>query len=252
MRWRRSEDRLIFGMEGMTEGLENKKPTKREVVGMAARVFDPMGVMSPATVLWKMFFQTLCKAGVNWDEQLEGEHLREWNRLRAAMEGKVELSLQRWYGAEENQRARLVGFCDASEKAYAAVVYLRRGETEARVHFLAAKTRVAPTKELTIPRLELMSALLLAKLCQTVEEALKGVLELGETVCFTDSRVSLSWIGGVDREWKQFVENRVVAIRQRVPAQQWKHCPGADNSPQGECCLRSWPRTPSGCKDRNG
>ena len=100
------------------------------------------------------------------------------------------------------------------------------GETEAKVHFLAAKTRVAPTKELTIPRLELMSTLLL---CQTVEEALEGFLELRETICFTDSRVSLCWIGGMDREWKQFVENRVVTIRQLVPAQQWRHCPGADN-----------------------
>ena len=61
MRWRRTEDRLTFGMEGMTEGLEKKK---REVVGMAARIFNPMRVIAPVTVLWKMFFQTLCKAGV--------------------------------------------------------------------------------------------------------------------------------------------------------------------------------------------
>ena len=95
--------------------------------------------------------------------------------------------------------------------------------------FLASKTRVAPTKAMTIPRLELMSALLLSRLCRSVEEALEGVIELEETSCFTDSRVALHWIKGVDQQWRQFVENRVVSIRGLMPEGRWKHCPGKLN-----------------------
>ena len=110
------------------------------------------------------------------------------------------------------------------------MAYLRiGGEHTAQVEFLASKTRVAPTKAMTIPRLELLSALLLAKLCHSIEMALKPVLQLEETICYTDSKVSLYWIAGVDEEWKQFVENRVTNIRQLVPSQNWKHCPGKQN-----------------------
>ena len=229
VRWDYREDRLILGTEELERQLEKQAtPTKRDVVAAAAKIFDPLGLMSPTTVLWKMLFQEICKAEMQWDKPLTGELLREWRRLKSAMEEKMEFTIPRWYGAVTEEKIRLVGFCDASERAYAAVVYLR-GEEEARVEFMVAKTRVAPTKRMTIPRLELMSALLLARLCHTIQEALKDTMKLEETVCFTDSRVSLCWIQGADSEWKQFVENRVVSIRKLVPATNWRHCPGTEN-----------------------
>ena len=79
--------------------------------------------------------------------------------------------------------------------------------------FIAAKTRVSPTTCQSIPRLELLSSLLLARLVVSVQEALKFELQLDEPRCYTDSKVTLCWIQGTDREWKQFVENRVREIR---------------------------------------
>ena len=230
VRWDRGEDKLVFGLEGITEHLRDMTPTKRDVVGMAARIFDPLGVLAPATILCKMFFQTLSKAELEWDEPLSGNLLAEWEKLYLALSEPVTITIPRAYQLGVAERARLVGFCDASSKAYAAVAYLRIGdEHTAQVEFLASKTRVAPTKAMTIPRLELLSALLLAKLCHSIEMALKPVLQLEETICYTDSKVSLYWIAGVDQEWKQFVENRVTNIRQLVPSQNWKHCPGKQN-----------------------
>lgn len=89
-----------------------------------------------------------------------------------------------------------VGFCDASSKAYAAVVYFRlEYEDSVDVKFLAAKTRVAPIHGSMIPRLEL-SALLLSKLLTRVKDALQSEQSLADPVCFTDSKASLYWNKG--------------------------------------------------------
>ena len=230
VRWNHGSDKLVFGMGEMVRQMEGETPTKREVVGAAARVFDPLGVLAPSTILWKMLFQDTCKADIGWDEELQGDCLREWRRLDAAMREEVTFTLPRCYGHNHIGEARLVGFCDASERGYAAVVYLRvGGGEEATVNFIAAKTRVAPTKKTTIPRLELLSALLLSKLAHSVEEALKEAIKLEETRCYTDSKVALCWIQGQDKEWRQFVNNRVNTIRQLQPSQRWQHCPGVHN-----------------------
>ena len=97
------------------------------------------------------------------------------------------------------------------------------------VTFAVAKTRVSPVGKQTIPRLELLSGLLLAKLIDTVTVALKPVLTLSSITCFTDSKVALYWIRGTEKEWKPFVQNKVNTIRRLVDAGCWKHCPGKDN-----------------------
>ncbi len=98
-----------------------------------------------------------------------------------------------------------------------------------RVQFVASKTRVAPTQELTIPRLELLSALLLARLINVVSNDLKPLLPPFNLECYTDSTVALYWIRGTDKDWKPFVNNRVVEIRNLVSPGHWSHCPGLSN-----------------------
>ena len=96
--------------------------------------------------------------------------------------------------------------------------------------FIVAKTRVAPLQSQTIPRLELLSALLLARLITTTAESLKPVLALvNPPRCFTDSMVTLFWIKGLTKEWKPFIQNRVNEIRGLVPPENWNHCPGETN-----------------------
>ena len=81
----------------------------------------------------------------------------------------------------------------------------------------------------TIPRIELLSALLLARLVQTVHEALDGEVQLEEPICFTDSMIALAWIQHNEQEWKQFIENGVSEIRKLVAPKCWGHCQGVDN-----------------------
>lgn len=148
--------------------------------------------------------------------------------------------------------AKLIGFCDASAKAYTAVVYLRLESVEKGVYvrFLATKTRVAPVGG---PRLELMSALLLSRLIVSIRVALESELSLNEPECYTDSKVALYWIRGCEKEWKQFVENRINTIRALVLSHCWRHCPGKENPADipsrgttaldlSESCVARWTR----------
>ena len=117
---------------------------------------------------------------------------------------------------------RLCGFCDASCGAYAAVVYLHMDTPAGQVvKFLVSRTRVAPLKKQTIPRLELLSALLLARLITSVSTSLECEVKLTPPRCCGDSKVALFWNTGVDKDWKPFVRNRVLEIRQLVPIECW-------------------------------
>ena len=114
--------------------------------------------------------------------------------------------------------------------AYAAVVYLLiEARNGVHTRFVVAKTRVAPLKKLSIQRLELLSAVLLARLMDATRSSLNSELEFSQYHCFTDSRVALCWIRNVGRSWKPFVQNRVSEIRNLLPVECWKHIPGIKN-----------------------
>ena len=131
---------------------------------------------------------------------------------------------------EETTRYRLYGFCDASVTAYAAVVHLaEETNLETTLRFVASKTRVAPLKMQTVPQLELLSVLILARLIRNVSDSLKSRLSLQAPRCFTDSQVSLCWITGMEKEWRPFVQNRINEIHEAVPILNWNHCPGILN-----------------------
>ena len=119
------------------------------------------------------------------------------------------------------------GFCDASTVAYGTVAYIRNGTDS--IQFVASKTRVSLLHKQNIPRLELLSCLLLARLITHVLEVLQTIIEVSVSQCFTDSMVALCWIKGEDKERKQFVHNRVQETRCLVPVSHWLHCPGKEN-----------------------
>ena len=97
------------------------------------------------------------------------------------------------------------------------------------VRLASSKTRVCPSKKPSIPRLELLGSLLLARLVSNVQHALKAEVCVDTVTCYTDSKVVLHWIRGEGKEWKPIVQNRVNEIRRLVSAQYWKHCSGSDN-----------------------
>ena len=147
------------------------------------------------------------------------------------MQGNPPLAIPRFYfDLSISDSCYLCGFCDASAAAYAAVIYLVISQVDKQqVRFVTSKTRVAPTDTQTIPRFKLIAALLLSRLVKTVSQSLKEELLLQETVCYTDSKITLFRIYGLDRDWKPFVQNRTEEIRRLISPSQWRHCPGKGN-----------------------
>ena len=103
-------------------------------------------------------------------------------------------------------------------------------------------------KQDTIPILEHLAALILARLRSHVREALEPKMDINELTCWTDSKVALAWIKGEEGEWKPFVQKQVNEIRTLVPVNSWRHCGGENNpddipsmgmspSEQSECAL---------------
>ncbi|XP_043063802.1 uncharacterized protein LOC122319967 [Drosophila ficusphila] len=118
---------------------------------------------------------------------------------------------------------QLHGFCDASTAAYGACLYLRSEDNEGtKAYLLCAKSRVAPLKALTIPRLELSAALLLAELIVSVKETIDLDCAFH---CWSDSSIVLAWIRQPPREFNVFVSNRIAKIQEMTKGMSWHHVP---------------------------
>ena len=257
VRWEVAKDQLCFGFSDIAHHAARMEPTKRNLVSVVGKFYDPIGFLSPIVIKFKILFQDLCEGKNNWDQPLTGELLRKWEVLVSELQNSPPMTLPRciWTGVPADEwSASLHGFCDASKHAYAAVVYLViKTPNGPFVRFIASKTRVAPLKTQTIPRLELLSALLLARLAKSITDSVESDLSLEPPTSYTDSKVSLYWILGVDRVWKQFVQRRVTEIRTLLPSSGWRHCPGVDNpadlpsrglSPIELACSELWAEGP--------
>ena len=145
----------------------NHPMTKRSVLSDIASMFDPLGWLAPTIVLAKIILQKLWLAGLDWDEALPSQLAGEWVTYRTELVQMEKIKLTRWIGIDGiHNRVELHGFSDASCMAYSAVVYARVIKTDGSIHvsLVAAKTKVAQVKQISLPRLELCGAVLLAKL----------------------------------------------------------------------------------------
>ena len=130
---------------------------------------------------------------------------------------------------ETPEAPTLCVFSDASQDAFGACAYIRQRTKQSiyEVNFVAAKSRVAPLKQLTIPRLELQAAVLASRLAKTIVK--ECTIEFADVKFFTDSSITLAWIQSPSRSFKQFVSARVGGIQNNSDPSQWKHIPGEEN-----------------------
>jgi len=232
--WDPSRDAFCFlfrtdSVSSPRDRAESRTHTKRSVLSVIARLFDPLGWLAPVIILAKIFLQSLWKVELEWDSPLPAQQASLWEMLLRELQSGVTFTIPRWLGTSQSSVVELHGFSDASRAALSAVVYVRVIEEDmtARVTLLTAKTKVAPLKPVTIPRLELSAAVLLTQLVARVRETLdyKGV----PVHMWVDSTVALAWIRGNPSRWKEFVSNRVALIQDLLPGCHWNHVAGCEN-----------------------
>lgn len=228
MTWDTTEDTLGVKIDlEPTDELLSRPVTKRSMLSLTQRVFDPIGFTCPATLYPKILLQQTWEKSIGWDIPVDEEMAHNFRLWIKELPFLMKIRIPRWTGFEDAKQLSIHTFCDASKSAFSAAVFLRGIGHNGRVfvNLLTAKSRVAPLKELSIPRLELMAAVIGARLFNSVKINLKID---AEPFFWTDSSTTLFWIQH-EEEWATFVWNRVEEIRQSTAANEWHHVPGVFN-----------------------
>nr|XP_012147281.1 PREDICTED: uncharacterized protein LOC105663374 isoform X1 [Megachile rotundata]XP_012147282.1 PREDICTED: uncharacterized protein LOC105663374 isoform X1 [Megachile rotundata]XP_012147283.1 PREDICTED: uncharacterized protein LOC105663374 isoform X1 [Megachile rotundata]XP_012147284.1 PREDICTED: uncharacterized protein LOC105663374 isoform X1 [Megachile rotundata]XP_012147285.1 PREDICTED: uncharacterized protein LOC105663374 isoform X1 [Megachile rotundata]XP_012147286.1 PREDICTED: uncharact len=166
---------------------------------------------------------------IDWDESLPVDIHTEWTRYYKQLPLLNNISLSRQSLIDEPSLIELHGFSDASERTYGTCIYIRSINIHGhcQVQLLMAKSKVAPLKSQSIPRLELYGTLRLSSLVTTAQKALNVTIK--RTIFWTDSVIVLHWLQTSPYLLKTFVANRVTEIQNRTKIEDWRHVPTADN-----------------------
>ena len=222
----------VFSFEGV-DVPSDIVVTKRVILSFIARLFDPLGLLTPFIMTAKRLFQETWCLGLGWDHAVPEAIRSRFLRWLDGLSHVKGICVPRSYSAEGWRDVCAITvhvFGDASEVGYGAAVYLRLTLLDGSVvtPLVISRARVTPLKRVSLPRLELLGSLLAARLHKFVFQALKLSAETPYQ-CWTDSMVVLGWIRGDPSRWKQFVRNRVTEIHSMTDPALWAHCPGQDN-----------------------
>ncbi|KAK5984284.1 Integrase catalytic domain-containing protein [Trichostrongylus colubriformis] len=207
LRWNTTLDTLHIPVKALSKEVT----TKRTALKAFASTFDPLGLLAPLLVRAKMFIQDLWINKHSWDENMDDNTCKKWKEIVQDMNGFTK-NIPRFVGTSEGTKHNLVVFSDASQRVYAAVAYLvcKPNGKNPESNIIFSKTKLAVPKAATIPRLELLAAVLATKLVQFLLKELR--IPLNSVHILSDSQIALYWIHS-NKPLKTFVHNRVTYIR---------------------------------------
>ncbi|XP_070566927.1 uncharacterized protein [Ptychodera flava] len=234
LQWDVEEDVFKFKV-----GKEVKDETRRGLLSVVASVYDPLGLVAPFILPAKQILQQLCKIGYNWDEKVPEEYLAGWQRWYNGILLLRDIAIPRCYKPQHFGRLESVElhhFSDASMEGYGVASYLRLVDVSGSIHccLIVGKSRVAPMKTVTIPRLELTAATVSAKISKQLHEELQ--LPIHQEQFWTDSTIVLQYIRNSTRRFQTFVANRIQVIHDASTPSQWHHVPSELNP--ADCASR--------------
>ncbi|XP_075150761.1 uncharacterized protein LOC142224870 [Haematobia irritans] len=226
VRWNAKSDHFIFTTHMLSQRTQY---TKRQVLADIAKIFDPAGWLAPIVVVAKIFMRKVWLSGVNWDESISSDCLRDWMKFRESYSKVDSIQLPRWVSYSPTCQIEFHAFCDASEDAYATAIYVRvhLDNDLIIVNLLTSKSRVSPVKTISIPKLELCGATLLAETADSIIPFMN--IPNAELYKWTDSTIVLAWLQKPPCQWKVFVANRVSIIANKIGTDKWFHVDTSSN-----------------------
>ncbi|KAJ8736653.1 hypothetical protein PYW08_007309 [Mythimna loreyi] len=224
--WYNSKDEFHFTSK-INGDLSNV--TKRSILSAVSQIYDPLGLLSPVIIVVKVLLQKLWLNKVGWDDGLSQDIIMYWKKFVESISNLYKLRIPRFVMCDSANVIELHVFTDASQTAYGACAYIRTSNAngDVTVRLLCAKSRVAPVKPVSIPRLELCGALVGAKLVDKIKKSLR--VTFNNIVLWTDSTIVLGWLRMSPNQLKTFVQNRVVEINELTSNECWFHVSGINN-----------------------
>lgn len=225
--WNLISDTFTFQLSSDT-----KPFTRRGVLSTVNGLYDPFGFAAPVVIRGKALIRELTTESHDWDAPLPLERLGPWQQWKDSLQELRHLQVSRHYTKDslsEAPQRELCIFADASVLAIAAVAYLRSLSPDGsyKTTFVLGKAKLAPRPELTIPRLELCSAVLAVQMADLIMSEID--IEFDSVNFFSDSKVVLGYIYNEKRIFHVFVNNRVLRIRSSTRPQQWHYVPSDQN-----------------------
>ncbi|XP_062698793.1 uncharacterized protein LOC109420058 [Aedes albopictus] len=225
--WCTTTDEMTFKIPARQDSkllLGHRTPTKREVLSTLMTVYDPLGLIGNFLMFLKTLLQEIWRSGVAWDEPIAQKQMEKWQLWIKVLPRIEAVRIPRCYRSQtttsEANDIQLHVFVDASENGYAAVAYLRfeeHGIIECAL--IGSKTRVAPLRFVSIPRLELQAAVLGARFANSIQATLK--LKPSSKFFWSDSRDVICWLNSDHRRYSQFVGCRVGEILELSEVSEW-------------------------------
>ncbi|GBL73826.1 hypothetical protein AVEN_185808-1 [Araneus ventricosus] len=208
---------------------EDEPITKMKILSVAHQLFDPIGFTCPITLIPKLLLQECWKLGISWDSNLPEDVINKFKKWKDELQELKFLKIPRRLSNLDLNESSLTlhTFCDASKLVYATCIFLR-AEKEGKVTFqlIQARSRIAPLKGISIPRMELLAYNIGARLANSVKKDL-NLVDI-ESFFWNDSMDALHWIKK-EGPWMTFVSNRVNEIRRLSEAYEWKFVPVTQN-----------------------
>ncbi|XP_043498383.1 uncharacterized protein LOC122521603 [Polistes fuscatus] len=177
----------------------------------------------PLIVHSKILIQDCWKTKVEWDESVPNALHSSWTRFAEQLKLIDNLTIERRLIIDNHNEVQIHGFCDASQAGYGGSLYVRSRDQVGNVHvrLFCAKSRVAPLKDKTIPRLELCGALTLARLYREIRASCG--IRPNKIIFWSDSTIVLGWLRKDPNTLKQFTANRVREIQEICVGITWRH-----------------------------
>lgn len=206
--------------------------TKRNILSSIAKIFDPLGLLSIFVVKAKLILQKLWLCKLGWDDPVNDEIKIMWFNFIKNVNSLNCIEVPRHVMCKHAFNIEIHIFSDASACAYGSCVYVRSMNQNGQIHvqLLCSKSRIAPLKSLTIPKLELCGALLAAELGNKVTHSLR--CNINRCVYWTDSMIVLGWLRAsraTPKQLKVFVANRVNKISDLTKNYVWRYVPTEHN-----------------------